>query len=353
MQIVSLYNHKGGVSKTTTTFNLAHYLAEDGKKVLLVDADPQCNLTELCMGNQIEQLDEQAAQTGVILDLPGTSILDVLKPRIEGTVPEVDISLIETVQIRDGLDLIRGSVDLTSVENDLAEAHTQRFAERTNLMRTYVAIGDMLERFGKSQNYDYILIDLGPSAGALTRSFFLACDSFFVPIAPDRFSVQAIETLSSIVGRWLLEHSQIKSTYMSYGLPVKHGTPVFLGVISQFFKVYKSKPKAGFGLWMSRIPQQITRFLIPILNKHSIPTNPLCSLTPEQFTAVQIPDFGSLAPLMQEVSKPIFGISQEDTALITESGSTWGGGTWNDAVVRMATYKECFRQLAGRLSQGD
>lgn len=112
MPIVTLYNHKGGVSKTTTTFNLAHYLVDDGKRVLLVDADSQCNLTELCMGTVIAELDALAEKTGIIQELPGSSILDALKPRIDGEVPVVDIDNIRTVELKPGLELIRGSVDL-------------------------------------------------------------------------------------------------------------------------------------------------------------------------------------------------------------------------------------------------
>ena len=350
MTILTLYNHKGGVSKTTTTFNLAHFLVASGRRVLLVDADSQCNLTELCLGTVIAQLDLLTETTGIVQELPGTSILDALRPRIEGDVPAINIDAIDTVSLSPNLDLIRGSVDLTSIEDDIAEAHTQRFSARTNLMRTYVALGDMLVRLSQTRKYDYVFVDLGPSAGALTRSFFLACDAFFVPIAPDRFNVQAIRTLSAIVSRWLDEHSQIRDTYQSYTRPVRHGRPVFLGAISQFFKVYKGRPKAGFEVWLKRIPEQIATHLVPVLLKHSTADRPLCPLNPEQFIAAQIPDFGTLAPLMQEVGKPVFGISQQDTALVTESGVAWAGGTWTDAEKRMAGYRACFSQLADRLA---
>lgn len=350
MPIVTLYNHKGGVSKTTTTFNLAHLLASLGKRVLLVDADSQCNLTELCLGQVIAELDMVAEKTGIIQELPGTSILDALKPRIEGEVASVNIDAICTVNLTTGLDLIRGSVDLTSIEDDIAEAHAQRFAARTNLMRTYVAVGDMLSRLAQVRKYDFVFIDLGPSAGALTRSFFLACDAFFVPIAPDRFNVQAIRTLSTIVSRWISEHAQIRETYESYSLPVRHGRPVFLGAISQFFKIYKGKPKAGYKLWMNRIPDQIKSQLIPVLERNSPSETSMCTLTPEQYIAAQIPDFGTLAPLMQEVGKPIFGITQADTASASGSGTIWTGATWTDAVHRMESYKACFMQLVDRLA---
>lgn len=349
MSIVTLYNHKGGVSKTTTTFNLAHLLASKGKRVLLVDADPQCNLTELCLGRVIAELDVVAEKTGVIQELPGTSVLDALKPRIEGEVASVNVDAISTVSLINGLDLIRGSVDLTSIEDDISEAHSQRFATRTNLMRTYVAIGDMLTRLAQTRNYDFVFIDLGPSAGALTRTFFLACDAFFVPVAPDRFNVQAIRTLSSIVGRWLDEHAQIRDTYTSYSLPVRHGQPIFLGAVSQFFKVYKGKPKPGFNVWIRRIPEQLNTHLASALKNYSTADRNLYPFQTDQLIATQIPDFGTLAPLMQEVGKPVFGIKREDTALVTDSGIAWAGGTWTDAETRMAAYKECFIQLANRL----
>lgn len=351
MSIVTLYNHKGGVSKTTTTFNLAHLLAIMGKRVLLVDADPQCNLTELCLGRVIAELDAVAEKTGVIQELPGTSVLDALKPRIGGEVAAVNVDAINAVNLADGLDLIRGSVDLTSIEDDIAEAHSQRFAARTNLMRTYVAVGDMLTRLAQTRKYDFVFVDLGPSAGALTRTFFLACDAFFVPVAPDRFNVQAIGTLSSIVGRWLDEHAQIRDTYESYSLPIRHGQPIFLGAISQFFKVYKGKPKPGFDIWINRIPEQLDACLAPILKKYSTEERNLYPFSGDQLIAARIPDFGTLAPLMQEVGKPVFSILREDTALVTDSGVAWAGGTWTDAEIRMATYRQCFVQLVSRLDK--
>lgn len=350
MLIATLYNHKGGVSKTTTTFNLAHYLVSQGKRVLLVDADSQCNLTELCLGKIIAELDAIVEKTGEIQELPGTSTLEALRPRIDGDVPFINIDVINPVSIREGLDLIRGSVDLTSIEDDIAEAHTQRFAARTNLMRTYVAIGDFLVRLGAKLEYDYIFIDLGPSSGALTRAFFLACDAFFVPVAPDRFNVQAIKTLSSIVGRWIEEHDQIRKDYESYSLPVRHGRPVFLGAISQFFKTFRGKPKAGFKVWIQRIPEQISSCLLPVLGKYSTEQRQLCPIAYEEFIATQIPDFGTLGPLMQEVGKAVFEVSQEDTGLVTDSGIPWAGGTWTDAQKRMENFKDCFKKLADRLN---
>ena len=346
MKIITLYNHKGGVSKTTSTYNLASYLADTGKKVLMVDADPQCNLTEVALAPVIQQLDAKAATsaTAKINELPGTSVLDALNQRIKGDAAIIDLSKVKPYKVRQNLYLLRGSVDLSSVEDDLAEAHVQRMSMRTNLMRTYVSIGDFLIRLAEKEGYDYVFVDVGPSSGALTRAFFLVCDAFFLPVAPDRFNVQAIGTLSTILNRWMSEHALILKQYRDLGLPIRPGTPAFLGAIVQAFKLYAGKPKPAYQLWMTRIPKEIVTTLKPVMLKHGkstmyLPTN-------QKPVAVEIPDFNQLAPLMQEVGKAVFNIAQNDTARITDSGKPWLGNNWTEAEKRMADYKSRFEKLA-------
>ena len=86
-----------------------------------MDADPQCNMTEMLLCDVIEQLDEEAERTGVVAELPGTSLLQVLEPRFNGD------DRIESVQIDTNLWLLRGDVSLNRLEDYIAEAHTQRF----------------------------------------------------------------------------------------------------------------------------------------------------------------------------------------------------------------------------------
>lgn len=348
MAILTFYNHKGGVSKTTTTFNLGHLLASKGKRVLFVDADPQCNLTELCLGPLLVTIDAEMEASAIVRSLPGSTIRDALMPRISGEVAAVDIDSIETVSLKENIDLIRGDVELTTLEDDISEAHRQRFASRTNLMRTYVAIGDMLVRLGAERSYDYILVDLGPSAGAITRSFFLACDAFFVPVAADCFNVQAIKTLSKILEIWLDEHAQIRETYKSLSLPVRHGQPLFLGVVLQFFKVYKGRPKQGYHVWSKLILEAIENSLAPVLARNSTKERNLSPFAPN-YLAAEIQDFGSLAPIMQAVGKAVFDLTPADTAVVSGSGAQWTGATWQDAEKRMNAIRECFENMAQRL----
>lgn len=349
MKILTFYNHKGGVSKTSTTFNVSHLLAEQGKKVLVVDADPQCNITELLIGGLIASYDAEMEKSGKENEIPGTTLLNILLPRISGDIPEVNVDLVENIKVKENLFLIRGDVQLSSIEDALSEAHQQRFSTKIHEKRTYVAIGDFLVRYGIKHSFDYIFIDVGPSSGSLTRSCFLACDGFFVPVAPDRFNIQAIKTLSLIIDRWIGEHSKIVDDFRILGLPVKEGKPEFLGAIPQHYKLLKGKPKPGYKLWMDRLPGTIIDNLFPVLLKYSETKDLTSGLSSDSISTPSIPDFQSLAPLMQEFCVPVYAIEQKMTASITDKGVQWGGGTWDDAQRRMAGFKEMFSKIIERI----
>jgi len=350
MKIITFYNHKGGVSKTSTTFNVSHLLAEQGKKVLVVDADPQCNITELLIGDLIAKYDAEMEYTGKDNEIPGTTLLNILQPRISGELPDVNIESVENIKIKDNLYLIRGDVQLNSIEDSLSEAHQQRFSTKIHEKRTYVAIGDFLTRYGDKNSFDFILIDVGPSSGSLTRSCFLACDGFFVPVAPDRFNIQAIKTLSLIMDRWIGEHDKIVADFKTLKLPVKEGKPRFLGTIPQHYKLLKGKPKPGYKLWMDRLPKAVIDNLFPVLKKYSTNEDLTSGLSAETISTPSIPDFQSLAPLMQEFCVPVYAIEQRMTAAITEKGGQWGGGTWDDAVRRMGEFKAMFNHIIERIN---
>lgn len=349
-QIITFYNHKGGVSKTTTTFNLAHLLSLNGKKVMAVDADPQSNLTELMLAPLITELDEKERVTGNEFELEGTSLLQLLKPRLDGDIPEVSLESVQTIKINDNLELLRGDVNLSSIEDSLSEAHIQRFSNKTHEKRTYVAIGDILRRYGKANEIDYILIDVGPSSGALTRSCFLACDGYFVPTAPDRFNVQAIGTLSVIIKKWMGDHQQILNDFKELDLPIQHGLPKFLGVVLQNYKIRDGKPKPTYQMWMDRIPLKVESSLFPALKKFNHAELDITSnLEGEKIVVSRIRDFEGLIPIMQEHGKPMFSINKDDTRVTNDKRKPWSGVAWTQAEERMLSYKNCIQELANNL----
>jgi chromosome partitioning protein len=349
-KIITFYNHKGGVSKTTTTFNLAHLLSLNGEKVLTVDADPQSNLTELMLAPVIAELDERERVTGEEYELEGTSLLQLLKPRLDGDIAEIALESVQTIKINDNLELLRGDVNLSSIEDSLSEAHIQRFSNKTHEKRTYVAIGDILQRYGAENEIDYILIDVGPSSGALTRSCFLVCDGYFVPTAPDRFNVQAIGTLSIIIKKWMADHQQIKDDFKELGLPIRKGLPKFLGVVLQNYKIRDGKPKPTYQMWMDRIPLKVASTLFPAVNKFSDATHDITSgLSGDKIVVTRIRDFEGLIPIMQEHGKPMFSITKDDTRVTNAKGTPWSGVAWTQAEERMSSYKSSIQELADNL----
>lgn len=349
VKIATLYNHKGGVSKTTTTFNLAYALADAGKRVLVVDADPQCNITEILLARTIDALDDQSVDQNVEIPLPGSSLLDILKPRIEGDTSEVDINQVEEIPINEKISLIRGDVSLSSIEDAISEAHIQRFSNKIHERRTYVAFYDFVSRYATEKHFDYVLIDVGPSSGAITRTAFLACDTFIVPTFPDRFNIQAIGTLSTIIDRWMTDHAQVYSDFKSLRLNMPLGRPKFAGAIIQAFTLYKGKEKRSYAYWMDRIPKQINDKLLPILKRHSTPERDLTSnLSGDDVIITKIPHFQSLAPIMQEAGKAVFEITAEDTRSVN-NGTPYAGTVWENTRDRINNYKGLFETVRERI----
>ncbi len=336
---MTLYNHKGGVSKTTTTYLLAHALVEvTGKKVLVVDGDPQCNLTELFLFQQIEELDEKEA-AGETTQLPGTTVKDALWPRLDGERPFVDVEAIQLVQpdASEPLFVFRGDIGLSEAEDRLSYAHSQRLTTDLHQKRNYVAVHDMLRRLGERDDFGFILVDVGPSAGALTRSFFLACDEFLVPVAPDRFNYQAIGSLSAILEKWIADHQPVIADFIKLKLNVPRRPPQFRGLVMQRFQRHGGAPKPSFQLWIDRITARAREDLLPRLIEFGGDgaVSKRCMTDP---VAVTIPDFASLAPMMLSVGKPLWRLTKQETR--------WQGNVWEDRSKAMEEIRGLFFGLA-------
>ncbi len=254
-RILTLYNNKGGVSKTTTGFNLAVYLAQElKKKILLIDCDPQSNLTELFFASQ-DSLDEPGVR------LPGTSIYEALRPRFYGDQGRIDaksVVLAENTQY-DDLFLLRGDFELGMAENYFGQATAQAITENVNEKQTYLVLHRLFTDLLNIHKFDHLIIDVGPSVGALTRMAVLSCDSFLMPTSPDRFCNQAISVLGRVLADWMQRHKQIVDTFQSFGLESFPGAPCFLGAISQNFKTWAGKAKQSYRHWQEAISETIAK----------------------------------------------------------------------------------------------
>jgi cellulose biosynthesis protein BcsQ len=334
-----MYNNKGGVSKTTTLFNLGVYLSQQGYNILLADCDPQCNLTELFFASHPDMDDPD-------FELPGTSIYEALLPRFRGEAGAVNPSTISinTSPIYPNLHLLKGDLNFSAAETYLGTAWNQAVTENIHEKNTYVALYKLLKGLGGHNNVDYILCDVGPSTGAITRTAVLACDGIFIPLTLDRFCNQAVRLLGNIVHDWIKRHKTILTTLEPYNIEGFPGNPLFLGAILQNFKTHSAtKTKESYLKWQSKISGNIQEYLI---GENGMECDSELISDPYKAT---IRDLGPLVPISQIFGHAIFDINQSHTKEASTTGQMYYGTVWQHWVDRMEEFKDEIARIANSL----
>lgn len=177
---ITIFNHKGGVGKTTLTANIAFALSSLGKSILLVDSDPQCNLTSYLLSDDV--VDEFLNHSD---DTDGQTIWTALKPVLDnvGVGRFVDPTPVGNIA------LLPGDIKLLEFEEFLGDAWNDSFKRRLGALRATSSMSDMLSLLNKQKEYDFIFYDAGPNIGPLNRILLLDSDFFIVPVACDLFGV--------------------------------------------------------------------------------------------------------------------------------------------------------------------
>ncbi len=300
MHSIAFFNNKGGVGKTTLLCNVAAFLAgEMNKKILVVDADPQCNATQL-------MLDDDTVYD-VYNSMDAFTIHSIIHPLSIGKGYSSHITPMRIDNY--SIDLLVGDPRLALKEDLLSKDWQDATAGDVRGLRTSFLFHEFLTRCGQ---YDFVLFDIGPSLGSINRSVLLASDFFVSPMSIDIFSLRAIENISTALLEWRrrLTHG-ITLLDKSLAGDIPTGRPFgikFAGYVAQQYiqKTTSTGDKRAVNAYetiMRRIPKTIKSHFVDKLQPDQ------ARLTYEIGT---IPNLYSLIPMSQTAHKPVFSLKARD-----------------------------------------
>lgn len=292
MKKIALFNHKGGVGKTTLTVNIADALASLGKRVLLVDADPQCNLTSFYVDE--DALENLLGESGD--DGSEATLWSAIKPVVEGRGGLSSVELWETTT--PNVYLYPGDVMLSAYEEELPQAWTECFARKTRGYDVQTAIARAVRDAAFSIEADVCLYDVGPNVGALNRAVLLDCDYFITPVAADLFSLRALSTVGGSIARWVADWQTIRSLAPATALAdLPMGRPTFMGYVTSAFKVNAGRNAANpHANWESKIAPRVRDRIVADLKR----VDPALVHSSGGHKLGSIKHFHSLAPAAQQ-----------------------------------------------------
>lgn len=342
MKIISVFNNKGGVGKTTLSYHMAYALTEIGYKVLMIDLDPQCNLT--IHGIDIEQLhdiwkkEDEFIETGFDAakkELSSNECLEMnreprtihylLKPTEEGT------GDLETLPppfvITDKLNIIPGRLTLHMYENKISSRWTEAYVGDPLAIRTITKIRSLACDYARIYGFDFVVVDTSPSLGVLNKVIISTVDGFLIPALPDMFSMYGIKNIGSSLANWKKDFDAIYNLISSQKRKQFPREFVkFLGFTIYNAKKYNGNNNNPWDLAQShynyakQIPLTIKKYISKEIRKHL--TEDMIN-TPVGLKNV-MHSHNTLPGMAQKYKNPIWKIPSLDNLEIEDSATIRG-----------------------------
>ena len=318
MKSIAFFNNKGGVGKTTLACNLVSYMnMHKGKRVLLVDADPQCNATQA-------MLSEEECEQIYLTDNPTSKTLYSYLSPFEMGEPQIQLPAEPLLGTKNRFrtDLIPGHPSMSVIEDKLSDAWSSVRGRDIGGYRITNWCHQLLESLG--DRYDLIVFDVGPSLGALNRSIILSCDFIVTPFGCDIFSLLGIKNISEWIKKWdaqymssvndgLLENPRAFEQYQIIRETAnKHR---FLGYSVQQYvrRQFKAGPRPvkSYDEIMKQIPSTVQDAMQNLIG---------AGLDLQDVELGHIPYLYSLVPMAQAAKAPMHALEYSDGVIGNQYG---------------------------------
>ena len=299
--VLTFFNNKGGVGKTTLAYHLAWMFGEMGLRVLAADLDPQANLTAAFLEeDQLVTIWEETR------DQPNT-IFRCIQPLLEGG----DIRAAEPVRITREIALIPGDLALSGFEDELSEQWSKSMGD-ANLVRPFkvlTAFWQVAQAAATAHEADLILIDVGPNLGAINRSALIASDAVVIPLGADLFSLQGLRNLGPTLRSWRDSWKKRLDNWRHPTIDLPKGTMKPIGYVAQQHGVRLSRPVKAYNRWLNRMPLEYRQSVLgeDVGQAPEIPQDPEC--------LALLKHYHSLIPMAMEARKPLFLLRSADGAI--------------------------------------
>ena len=330
--VVTFFNNKGGVGKTSLIYHVASMLSKLDRPVLAVDLDPQANLTAAFLQEEeLEKLWDPSADDAV-----GKTIFQCAEPLTQvGDIREPCLH-----RIGDYLHLLPGDLALSGFE-DLLSAEWPNCLGNQNLYRPFrviTSLWQVMQQGARQCGADLILVDVGPSLGAINRSALIATDFVLVPLGADLFSQQGLRNLGPTLRRWRADWAKRRDNWGEPAFDLPPGNMQPIGYLIQQHGVRLSRPVKAYDRWVKRMPAEYAGSVLGVK-----PTPQPLDPETDRNRIATVKHFRSLIPLGQDARKPIFDLTVADGAI--GSHAVAATDAFND-------FKEITQEILRRIGAG-
>lgn len=298
MKVITFFNSKGGVGKTTTVYHVAWMLSEMGIKSIAIDFDPQSNLTSMFLpDDRLEEIYEAEKPCTVSKSVEPVTAGKPYQP-------------VHIETITDNLGLVAGDLALSTFEDNLSDAWLKCLDGDSYSFRIMSIFNTLIKDVARRFNAEYILIDVGPNLGSINRAVLLSSDYMIVPVVSDIFSRQAIKSIGITLQKWKYQWEiRLKQAPEEkiFSIPQKDIKPA--GYIVMQYSVKESRLAQSYLCWAKQIPRIFKEYVLNdnTLTDDTVEEDPNC--------IGLLKHYRSLAPMSMEAHKPIFLLKPADGAI--------------------------------------